>query len=119
MCIRDRPKGDHTGTGSLWGTRLTEKPGQCDDSVLESPAINLSAQAGKPLKLSFWSWASFRSCDSTKLAGFCKAVCEPFVPVPVDAYSGGAFEVLVNGVWTPVAPTGGYQSCLLYTSRCV
>jgi hypothetical protein len=103
------PKSDHTGGGSLWATRLGEQPAYCEDSFLESPGIDLSAQAGKQLRLRVWHWGDFRVCDPTKgLFGACQLACNPPFGIQVDSYSGGVLEVYSGGTWKVVTPLEGY-----------
>lgn len=103
------PNSDHSGGGSLWGTRLKSKPEQCSDSFLNSPEMDLSVQNGRKVKLQVWHWEEFRVCDPNKgLFGACKLACEPPFNVPVDSYSGGVLEVFTGSNWVVVPPEIGY-----------
>lgn len=98
------PPGDHTsGNGALWGTNIAGKTNTCEDSELVSPTVDLSAQAGKTLMLSFWHWFDFRGCTPNGI--LCPNVACQLDPT---SYSGGVVEVFMNGNWVQIDPLGGY-----------
>jgi hypothetical protein len=96
------PGGDHDGGGQLWATNLSGKANTCEDSYLESPAVDLSAYSGQALRVRFWHWHAFRTCNS---GGLCGLVCT----LDKSQYSGGLVEVYDGSQWHKVTPTSGYN----------
>lgn len=106
------PGSDHTGGGSLWATNLGGNSGTCVDSYLESPEIDLSA--GGPLRLKFWHWFSFQTCNPGGLGGLCGLPCQL---TQNERYSGGAIDVKnAAGQWVRLAPTSGPRAECYSTS---
>lgn len=99
------PPGDHTGAGSLFGTNISGKAANCEDSSLTSPVVDLSAYAGKTVQLRFWHWYQFRKCTPNGI------LCPAFACALDDSsYSGGRVQVYSGGAWVDVDPVGGYGS---------
>jgi len=97
------PGADHTGGGSLWATNLGGNADQCQCSQLVSPAVDLSAHAGKTIRLQLWHWYDFRESTGGALCGD-------------DSYSGGIVEVNSGGGWTKLTPVDGYDANTLNCS---
>jgi len=91
------PNADHSGDGSLWATDLGGNANTCQDSWLQSPAVNLSSCSGT-VTLHFWHWYDFRECTC-----FCALS-------PNESDSGGVIEVNSGNGWVAITPVGGYES---------
>jgi hypothetical protein len=90
------PKSDHSGSGSLWGNRLSSKYYFFENSHLQSPVWDLAKVTSATL--SFWHWLELEWCTSGCGAG------NP-VPTALD----GANVVCWNGTdWQLAGPAGGY-----------
>ena len=65
--------------------------------------VDLSALAGKTVRLRFYHWFDFRSCNAVN--SLCGAICA----IENTTYSGGIVEATSNGTtWQKVSPLGGY-----------
>lgn len=92
------PGGCHAGT-KCWATRLDANYTSCERAALVSPATDLSACAGKTVKLSFWNWHDFWTGAVAGKTG--------------TWFDGGLLEVSADGsTWMPVTPMPAYPGTL-------
>lgn len=92
------PSSCRAGT-KCWATRLDANYTSCERAALVSPAIDLSACAGRTVKLAFWSWHDFWNGTVAGKTG--------------TWYDGGLVEVSANGTtWLGVTPTPAYPGTI-------
>lgn len=92
------PGSCHAGT-KCWATRLDANYTSCERAALISPVLDLSACAGRPVTLSFWSYSDFWTGTVSGKVG--------------SWFDGGLLEVSTNGTaWMAVTPTPAYPGTL-------
>jgi hypothetical protein len=86
------PGSCHAGT-NCWATRLAANYTACSRAALVSPQFDLSACAGRDVKLAFWNWYDFWTGTVSSSTWF----------------DGGILEFSTdNSTWAQVTPTPGY-----------